>query len=71
MLSLSLARSENYKQEVISSAAGVLNILYQEVKIERFVAVSQWTQENFFSFFGGETICKDRGRPLVLFLSIT
>ena len=53
------------------SAAGVLNILYQEVKIERSVAVSQWTQETFFSFFGGETICKDRGRPLVLFLSIT
>ena len=35
------------------SAAGVLNILYQEDKIERSVAVSQWTQENFFSFFGG------------------
>ena len=29
------SKVENYKQEVPNSAAGVLNILYQEVKIDR------------------------------------
>ena len=44
------------------SAAGLLNILYQEVKIERSVAVLQWTQENFFSFFfgGGDYLQRQR-----------
>ena len=47
------------------SAAGVLNILNQEVKLERSVAVLQWTQANFFSCFfffegGGDYLQRQR-----------